>query len=375
MTTDTRADQLIDVQALRIGMFVRLGGGWMAHPFPLSNFKISTPDQLATLRALGVTQVRWDPRLSDIEPAGVARPGTPLAAPSAAPSVAPLPAAREEPAHPATTAAATPAGEATAAASKPRPTLEELLGVEPTAAPASEAELQAQRLSRQRASLVHCERQFNEAASAYKQATSVILSDPQDAKVQLEALSNNLLDKMLSRTGPVHSAAARHGGWQSRHPHLERERSVDAAGAQFRPLGNRLVRPRRGRVAARHRQDRPPRAAAPSGRTIQPCRIEGLPGARRAGSGAGPEDGTSRQRDAGDRATPRNGRRQRLSAQAGLGAHERRRAHRLDGERLRHLVQPTALELVPSRRTKRWRRCSRTPRSASTRPCWARSSR
>lgn len=195
MTTDTRADQLIDVQALRIGMFVRLGGGWMAHPFPLSNFKISTPDQLATLRALGVTQVRWDPRLSDIEPAGVALPGTPPAAPSAAPSAAPLAAARQEPAHPVTTAAATPAG---AAASKPRPTLEELLGVEPTAAPASEADLQAQRLSRQRASLVHCERQFNEAASAYKQATSIILSDPQDAKVQLEALSNNLLDKMLS---------------------------------------------------------------------------------------------------------------------------------------------------------------------------------
>ena len=197
MTTDTRADQLIDVQALRIGMFVRLDGGWMAHPFPLSNFKISTPDQLATLRALGVTQVRWDPRLSDIEPAGAAPSGTPPSAPFATPSVAPPSTAGTQAALPVKTAAANPAAEAAAVASKPRPSLEELLGVDPSVAPAGEAELLAQRLGRQRAALVHCERQFNEAASAYKQATSVISSDPQDAKVQLEALSNNLLDKML----------------------------------------------------------------------------------------------------------------------------------------------------------------------------------
>ena len=32
----------IDVQALRVGMFVHLDVGWMSHPFPLSSFRITT---------------------------------------------------------------------------------------------------------------------------------------------------------------------------------------------------------------------------------------------------------------------------------------------------------------------------------------------
>ncbi|MGZ5187292.1 MAG: DUF3391 domain-containing protein, partial [Caldimonas sp.] len=32
----------IDIQALRVGMFVHLDVGWMSHPFPLSSFRITT---------------------------------------------------------------------------------------------------------------------------------------------------------------------------------------------------------------------------------------------------------------------------------------------------------------------------------------------
>lgn len=48
----------IAVDQLRIGMFVELGLGWMAHPFPSGNFKIATDRQIDTIRTLGLSQVR-----------------------------------------------------------------------------------------------------------------------------------------------------------------------------------------------------------------------------------------------------------------------------------------------------------------------------
>ena len=41
MKTASPTDR-IDVQALRVGMFVHLDIGWMSHPFPLSSFRITT---------------------------------------------------------------------------------------------------------------------------------------------------------------------------------------------------------------------------------------------------------------------------------------------------------------------------------------------
>jgi HD-GYP domain-containing protein (c-di-GMP phosphodiesterase class II) len=43
---------------LRIGHYVELDLGWMAHPFPSGSFKISSEKQLQTLRGLGVERVR-----------------------------------------------------------------------------------------------------------------------------------------------------------------------------------------------------------------------------------------------------------------------------------------------------------------------------
>ncbi len=56
----------IDVQALRVGMFVHLDVGWMSHPFPLSSFRITTAAQVATIRSLGLARVRWSPQDSDL---------------------------------------------------------------------------------------------------------------------------------------------------------------------------------------------------------------------------------------------------------------------------------------------------------------------
>ena len=60
----------IDVAALRVGMFVHLDLGWMSHPFPLSKFRIASDEQIATIRSLGLKQVRWNPEESLAEGTG-----------------------------------------------------------------------------------------------------------------------------------------------------------------------------------------------------------------------------------------------------------------------------------------------------------------
>ncbi len=57
--------ELIDVAQLRVGMFVELELGWMAHPFPTSSFKISNEKQIETIRGLSRSKVRYVPGKSD----------------------------------------------------------------------------------------------------------------------------------------------------------------------------------------------------------------------------------------------------------------------------------------------------------------------
>lgn len=59
---------LIDVEQLRVGMYVVLDLGWKNHPFLRSRFLISSEEQLAQLRALGVPKLRWSPARSTTLP-------------------------------------------------------------------------------------------------------------------------------------------------------------------------------------------------------------------------------------------------------------------------------------------------------------------
>lgn len=65
----------ISVSELRIGLYIHLDVGWMGHPFPLSSFKITSEQQIATLRGLGLDSVRYSPEKSDPAPT-VETPGT-----------------------------------------------------------------------------------------------------------------------------------------------------------------------------------------------------------------------------------------------------------------------------------------------------------
>ncbi len=61
-------DQIVATQDLRVGMYVHLDLAWMRHPFPRSSFQITSAEQIATIRGLGLKQVRWSPDRS--RPAG-----------------------------------------------------------------------------------------------------------------------------------------------------------------------------------------------------------------------------------------------------------------------------------------------------------------
>jgi len=159
--------ELIEVDDLRVGMFVHLDMSWMAHPFPLGNFKIASDEQVATIRSLGVRRVRWSPTQSDallpVERTGWTQP---------------------------------------AALDTESKALEDVAHAVPVSALPESPEAIARtahkhQLSAQRAALQLCERQFAEAAHDCKHLTDLVPSKPTEARAQAEQLSKSLVDKML----------------------------------------------------------------------------------------------------------------------------------------------------------------------------------
>lgn len=170
MTTAT-----VEPQDLRIGMFIHLDGGWMSHPFPLSSFKISSAEQIETIRSLGLKKLRWSPERSDL-----------------------------------------PAEDTVAVAIAEQPEAPAAVQEDPAA--------QARRLAEVRAeaelvAVRQCERQYQEACRDLRRINDAIAGEPQLAREGAKALTQALLDKMLvdgelcvrvlgEPTGDRHSAHA-----------------------------------------------------------------------------------------------------------------------------------------------------------------------
>ncbi|BAL97772.1 HD-GYP domain-containing protein [Rubrivivax gelatinosus] len=144
--------QTIAVQDLRVGMYVHLDLGWMSHPFPLSSFRISSPEQIATIRSLGLQRLRWAPERSALDD--------------------------EPPAEAPAGAAATPAA--------PFDTPEQRA-----------ARRRREALAAQRAAAQQCERQYIEAGRAWRDALDSVPQRPEQARLTTESLTGALLDKML----------------------------------------------------------------------------------------------------------------------------------------------------------------------------------
>lgn len=151
---------LIDIDALRVGMFIQLDVSWMDHPFPRSRFRISSLEQIRVLRELGLKSVRHFPARS--------------AALAEAPSETP-----ERTEGPST-------GEAS----------------EPAAAPVESAMLaDADLRAIFKATQQRCSRSYQEATSVYSTVYSGVQEAPHEMSEQAQALTQACVTQLVEQ-GP-----------------------------------------------------------------------------------------------------------------------------------------------------------------------------
>jgi putative nucleotidyltransferase with HDIG domain len=140
----------IAVEELRVGMFIHLDLKWWAHPFALSSFRLSSQDQINTIKRLGVTQVRWCPDKSEPVPEP-AQPSAHTGAPDVRIETPPQ---------------------------RTSPNRQQQLA----------AQHEAERL---------CSRQYGEAAKSWQALTDLVPQQPEAAREAAEGLTQALLAKMM----------------------------------------------------------------------------------------------------------------------------------------------------------------------------------
>ncbi|WP_394778030.1 HD-GYP domain-containing protein [Undibacterium sp.] len=153
--------QFVDLSQLRVGMFVYLDIGWMEHPFPVNSFSITSPEQISTIRSLGLERIRYSPEKSTAE----------------------------------SQADTAQAIEAAAAAAKP---VSPAVLVEVESPKAAESRKRRELLASQQASLMACEKQFSNATQAFKLVTESVHAQPQVARVHAENLIQSFLQEILT---------------------------------------------------------------------------------------------------------------------------------------------------------------------------------
>ena len=183
----------VGIQELRVGMFVHLDLGWWAHPFALSSFLVTTPEQITTIRGLGLNKLRWSPEKSRLDdPTAAGELGAARGAGSAAPTdghAVPDGTAAQSPAYSGGGASAAVAGAATA------PAIIDAASGAPVGA--AQALRPRSVLATQRAAQQLCEQQYSEAGCAWNEAQRLVPRQPEQALVVTEGLTRALLDKMM----------------------------------------------------------------------------------------------------------------------------------------------------------------------------------
>lgn len=178
---DQSPAHFVTVDRLQIGMFVHLDLGWLSHPFPRSSFRVTTQEQIDTIRGLGLQRVRWVPDKSGVD---LARPQPDEA----------VRADEAEAAAAAEAAAQAAAAEAQAAAVRRRAAL-----------------------AVERETLRLCEQRFAEAAHACTQAFEMVDADPQRARAHSEALVRGFVDHMAESDLMIRTLAEAAGDKAAQH--------------------------------------------------------------------------------------------------------------------------------------------------------------
>lgn len=165
-----RRAEYLDVADLRLGVYVYLDVGWLGHPFALNSFRITSAEQIETIRGLGIARIRYSPEqtisIEEYE-RGVA------GAASAAAVATSADAARED-----------INGQAGAAASA----LEDALLME--------RQRRREQIAAQRADLQRCESHFGDASRGYKKIMDAAHSQPEEARTQSVAVVRGIIDQM-----------------------------------------------------------------------------------------------------------------------------------------------------------------------------------
>jgi putative nucleotidyltransferase with HDIG domain len=148
----------LDLSDIRVGHYVILELGWMAHPFPRGSFLLTTERELDTLRSLKVKRVRIDPSRCEF-PEADGQSASPLTGGEATVSAA-------------------------AAGSPPVP----------QQTPAAPSLTDAHRVAQERA-----ERQFQEGARCFKSVMGQVERSPEAAATQAQQFVNGLMTEMTSQ--------------------------------------------------------------------------------------------------------------------------------------------------------------------------------
>ena len=148
----TLQSEYIEPAQLRVGMFIEIELGWMSHPFPRSSFKITSNDQIAILRGLGLKLIRYIPSRSD-----------------------------------------TALSERSPTDPKPSPEPVPQSGSDSVKRPAM---LRSERIASQQRRMQVCERLFGEANRLYLDVIEQVKSQPQTALAQSHDLINGLVAEM-----------------------------------------------------------------------------------------------------------------------------------------------------------------------------------
>lgn len=151
----------IQTRQLQLGMYVYIDLGWMDHPFPLNRFKIKSEEQICTIRALGIQQIRYSPVNSDVPPLS-AEPTATTVAPAVAPVVSP----------------------------------------EIVAMLLEKQECRV-RMEQHRAKVRECEKVIANAAKLMRTLNSEIFSRPDDCMASAHQLIDSFIDILLSDNGTV----------------------------------------------------------------------------------------------------------------------------------------------------------------------------
>lgn len=147
-----RVDQVyITPDQLCVGLYIHLDLSWMDHPFTFSSFKIKSDEQIAILRGLGLSKIRYEPGKSECAP----------------PPAKPKPAT--EPVKPAVDEAAL---------NEKRARVEQLNAIK--------AEIEA------------VEKKFRKAADTLKNISRNLHSRPQETMQEANELVSSMVESMLS---------------------------------------------------------------------------------------------------------------------------------------------------------------------------------